>query len=240
MEIRCAIPRANSLIQWMTPAQLRKSTVVSIRSDPFRTRFNSKSGQVGVRNKISPGPSFTAKLQEQSPVAPARAYNDTGRRIVKTRHKSHRCFQGRRRVKYRRMGEKAEAATENQLADTEWFRPANCLLQPVPVLRMSGRLFAVGIYENIDIGQDQSVPSIRSSNSAELSRSTPGRSSPLNVVTLKGSSATASSPLFKSALRASEITSFSVFPLSIAAFLASVRRSSSSLIVVRIHFDARS
>ncbi len=120
------------------------------------------------------------------------------------------------------------------ISETERLGRCDGRLQPAAVAVMVGGACMEGIDQDIDVRQDQrSVPSMRSSNAAESSRSTPGRSLlPAKTGCLTARCRGRRSRLASDSRTASSMTEFSVLPERAASTFSRASSSSSSRMVV--------
>ena len=223
----------------MPPAKPGEAGEVTVGSDKLAARLDRESGCESVGRKVALRTGFHAQPFVDRPMAGTGGHQNCARLGEKGIRKLEGALDGRRGREDSRMCRHPDESTQDDLSKPKRFVGRRCDSEPVTVARVIRRTFVKG--EDVDVGEDQaSVPSIRSIKAALSSRSTPGRSLPLEVGSAIPCSRTERSRRLSDSRRASSTTSFRVLPDRTASTLASARSRSSSLIVVLMHQSIRS
>ena len=146
-----------------------------VGGNPFAVRFDGHRGKPDIRNQIACRGKRSAQIREDLPMAGTGRNNMAIGLLANLPHelKCPTNWTGRR--EYARMGHNAKETAQHLVADAVRLAAFDDFLNPLPITHMIHRVFAMGLYEHMDIGQNHAPCSIKASNAAELFKSTPGR-----------------------------------------------------------------
>ncbi len=151
-------------------------------------------------------------------------------------HEMERLFQGAGLGKDSRMRNDSDDCAQDNVRKPEYLFGDKSRLEPAFVFTVPFRIAPKRIDQNIRIGKDHVLPSMRSSKEAESSKSTPGRSPPDPDVGILIRRFEACACFASSASRnASSITDVNVFWDPAARSFASCSKRSLILMVVLMH-----
>lgn len=225
----------------MSPAETRKTREVPVSGDPLTAGLDGQGRQVSVGDDIPLRPGLPAQLLEDVPMASPWGDDHRVRSGTQRVGEREHPVDGRWWREHSRMRGDPHEAAQDDLRETERLGRCDGRLQPAAVAVMVGGACMEGIDQDIDVRQDQrSVPSMRSSNAAESSRSTPGRSLlPAKTGSLAARCRGRRSRLASDSRTASSMTEFSVLPERAASTFSRASSSSSSRMVVLMHRSMR-
>ena len=161
-----------------SPRESLESRVVAIRGDPFATGLDGQSRKPGVLRHVSRGLGIPAQGLEYRPVTFAGHNHRREGLSEDNATKLESVIQGAGTCKNPPMGTDADDASEHLRCDAVSRWPIDRRFQPCLVSRMILGVRTKGVDQYIDVAQDQSRCSIRSSRPALSLKSTPGRTPP--------------------------------------------------------------
>jgi len=219
----------------MTPAQALEATEIPIRRDPLAARLDREGREIGVRDEIPTRSRLAAEAAEDRPMTVARSHQHTVRLTSDLIRECQGIFERTGICKDLRVSHDPHETAEDQFRHAIGKVIVEHLPQPTGTYRVMPGILAVRVDEDVDVGQNQRDDSMTSSNAAESSRSTPGRTprppTVLSFTALRLPLGRAGARVCRSA---SSTTAVKVRPVSAARRLAAAMSRSSRRMVVRI------
>src|SRR6266436_5996624 len=135
----------------MAPAQTWEPRVVTIRGDPFSSRFHRQRCKIGIADQIPFGSHRLAQSSEDFPVALARRnYNASGL-LVQGIHILQSLVEPSRLAKDTSVGEDANNAAERLFRYPEHRFRQDGFLKPLAKLRMIGRILTFRVHQDVNV-----------------------------------------------------------------------------------------
>src|SRR6266550_1413702 len=135
----------------MAPAQTGEPRVVTIRGDPFSSRFHRQRRKIDIAYQIPFGPHRLAQSSENIPVALAWRNQNASGLLVQGIHILQSLVEPSRFAKDMRMSEDANNAAEHLFRYPEHRSRQDGFLKPLAKLLMIGRILTFRVHQDVNV-----------------------------------------------------------------------------------------
>jgi hypothetical protein len=142
----------------VAPVKAGKPGIVPISGYPFSAGLYGEGRKIGVRNEVTTCVGCLAKADEYFPVARSREYGNAVGTTPNLRYEIEGGLERGRPKEDPRMCHDSEEPGECEVRETISSVAVHNALQPVSIAFVAGCVCPMGIYEYVNVDEDQGPP----------------------------------------------------------------------------------